>query len=193
MSNGSEMLDRLAVDDFQSSALQSLRSTTWRGVSDRVMGGISRAHLFHDTVDGRRCLHLTGTVSLENNGGFIQAALDLEADHGVLDASSYTGVYLDVLGNSESYAVHLRTPDNIKPWQSYRAGFIASSQWRELHLPFAAFQPHRLEAALDTRHLRRLGLVAIGRAFEPNLAVASLGFYRSKPETGKVQRGVVAT
>jgi hypothetical protein len=175
-------LNRLLVDNFQSAELQSLRGTTWRAVSDQVMGGISEGNITHEDIDGRNCLRLTGAVSLENNGGFIQAALDLTGDGGVLDASSYTGVYLEVRGNGERYAVHLRTPDNIRPWQSYRASFIAGAEWSEVRLPFASFEPHRLNIPLDVERLRRLGLVAIGRAFQADLAVSAVGFYRSVPE-----------
>ena len=49
-----------------------------------------------------------------------------------------------------------------------------------LELPFRRFEPYRLTKPLDTRHLRRLGLVAIGRAFDADLAVTRIGFYRSE-------------
>ena len=82
-----------------------------------------------------------------------------------------------VRGNGEQYSVHLRTPDNLRPWQSYRAHFVAGPEWQTVDLPFAAFAPYRLEAPLDVTRLRRIGLVAIGRAFFADLAVAELGFY----------------
>jgi hypothetical protein len=80
-------------------------------------------------------------------------------------------------GNGETYGVHLRTPDCVRPWQSYRAGFIAGTEWQEIKLPFDRFEPHRLTAPLDVRQLRRLGLVAIGRAFHADLAVSVVGLY----------------
>ena len=85
---------------------------------------------------------------------------------------------LIVRGNGESYSVHLRTPDNLRPWQSYRAHFTAGRAWETIDLPFEAFTPHRLDAPLDVTRLRRIGLVAIGRAFHADLAVCELGFYR---------------
>jgi hypothetical protein len=108
----------------------------------------------------------------------IQAALDLAPERRSLDASSYAGVLLVVRGNGERYGVHLRTTECMRPWQSYRAGFIAKAEWREIRLPFAGFEPHRLTAPLDVRHLRRIGLVAIGRAFHADLAVSAIGLYR---------------
>ena len=83
-----------------------------------------------------------------------------------------------VRGNGEKYSVHLRTLDNVRPWQSYRAHFTAGSDWETMDLPFETFVPYRLEAPLDTTRLRRIGLVAIGRAFYADLAVAELAFYR---------------
>ncbi len=168
----------MLIDDFSSETLISRQGTQWRGVSDQVMGGVSRASVSHDIVGGRPCLRLTGDVRLENDGGFIQAALDLVPSGHTLDASGFTGVRLIVYGNGEQYAVHLRTPDNVRPWQSYRARFTAAPGWKTVDLAFADFAPHRLDAPLDIKRLRRLGLVAIGRAFHADLAVSELGFYR---------------
>ncbi|MDJ0948846.1 MAG: CIA30 family protein [Alphaproteobacteria bacterium] len=170
----------MLIDDFAGADLLSRLGTRWRGVSDRVMGGISEGALGRDVIDGRPCLRLTGDVRLENNGGFIQAALDLAPSGTTLDASDYSGLRLVVRGNGERYSVHLRTPDAIRPWQSYRAHFVAGANWQTIELPFETFEPYRLEAQLDVTRLRRIGLVAIGRAFRADLAVAELRFYRSR-------------
>lgn len=174
---GAQSADML-IDDFTGSHFTSKLGAQWRAVSDQVMGGISKASIIHDIIDGRPCLRLTGDVRLENDGGFIQAALELAPSGDTLDASAYTGVRLIVRGNGERYSVHLRTPDNVRPWQSYRAHFAAGANWETIDLPFEAFTPHRLESPLDVTRLRRIGLVAIGRAFDADLAVSELGFYR---------------
>jgi hypothetical protein len=143
-----------------------------------TMAGISEASVPYDTIEGRPCLRLTGDVRLENDGGFLQAALDLQPSGDTIDVSGYTGVRLLARGNGERYSVHLRTPDNVRPWQSYRAHFTADADWETIDLPFEAFAPHRLDAPLDITRLRRIGLVAIGRAFHADLAVCELKFYR---------------
>ena len=168
----------MLIDDFSLAGLQSALGTRWRGVSDRVMGGISVALVRRDEIDGRACLRLSGDVRLENDGGFVQASLDLAAGADSLDASAFEGLSLLVRGNGEDYGLHLRTPDNRRSWQSYRARFRADSAWRDIKLPFADFEPHRLEVPLDRSHLRRLGLVAIGRAIYADLAVARIALYR---------------
>jgi hypothetical protein len=128
-------------------------------------------------IGGRRCLRMTGRVRLENDGGFVQMALDLAPGGGPVDASGFAGVALTVRGNGEAYGVHLRTAGLARPWQSYRAGFTAPTDWAEHRLPFAAFVPHRTDVPFDPARLRRIGLVAIGRAFEADLAVADLRFF----------------
>ncbi|MGB5621659.1 MAG: CIA30 family protein [Gammaproteobacteria bacterium] len=167
----------MLIDDFENPEQGSRLGTRWRGFSDRVMGGVSRETVTFEKIDGRACLRLTGDVRLDNNGGFIQAALDLGTWGRSFDASGYTGLRLKVRGNGESYSLHLRTPDNTRPWQSYRSQFTAAPDWQTIELPFAEFQPYRLEAPLDRSRLRRIGVVAIGREFSADLAVCELAFY----------------
>ena len=168
----------MVIDDFTDDGLVSELGTRWRGVSDQVIGGISKAKVSHSVIDGRPGLCMTGDVRLENDGGFIQAALDLAPAGDNIDASGFTGVRIFVRGNGEKYSVHLRTLDNVRPWQSYRAHFTAGSDWETMDLPFETFVPYRLEAPLDITRLRRIGLVVIGRAFCADLAVSQLAFYR---------------
>jgi hypothetical protein len=168
----------MVIDDFTDSGLGSRLGTRWRGVSDQVMGGISEATVTHGVIDGRPSLRITGNIRLENDGGFIQAALDLSPSGDTIDASGFTGLRIIVCGNGEKYSVHLRTLDNVRPWQSYRAHFTAGPEWETIDLPFVTFVPYRLETPLDSTRLRRIGLVAIGRGFYSDLAVSNLSFYR---------------
>ncbi|KAL3799974.1 hypothetical protein HJC23_007447 [Cyclotella cryptica] len=71
----------------------------WLGITDRVMGGVSSGSLSRETIDGRVANVLRGTVSLENNGGFVQMATDLALDPSVdmfVDASEFDGVELEI-------------------------------------------------------------------------------------------------
>jgi len=168
--------DSPVIDDLSHPYPQSSRGTNWQLVSDQVMGGVSGGQMSHETMAGRRALRMNGEVSLENNGGFLQIALDLAPEGKGIDATRWTGLTLDVCGNGETYNMHLRTNDVKRSWQSYRQSFRAPSEWLTVHLPFSAFMPHRLEAPLDCSSLRRIGLVAIGRAFKADLAVSGLRF-----------------
>lgn len=167
----------MLIDDFSNQSLTSKLGTEWYKASDKVMGGISEASVTHGTYNNRLCMILTGDVCLENNGGFIQVVLNLAMSGKTFDASTFVGVRLVVRGNGEQYSVHLRTPDNVRPWQSYRAYFTALPEWKTIDLPFVIFPPYRVEAPLDTSRLLRIGLVAIGRAFHADLAVSEVSFY----------------
>jgi hypothetical protein len=166
------------IDDRQSGDLQATIGTPWRLITDGVMGGVSSGSLGLDRREGRNCLRLQGDVSLENNGGFIQAALQL-APSGALDASAYAGVELDVYGNGEAYNVHLKTSRVWLPWQHYRASFLAEPGWHTVRVPFAAFEGYRIGAALDPAGLERIGIVAYGRAFTADLCIGRVAFYRA--------------
>ncbi len=169
--------DVFILDDRQTGDYRSSLGAPWRLVTDGVMGGISNGRLTLDSIEARPCLRLRGDVRLEHNGGFIQAALNVK-DTTALDASDYQGILLDVYGNDEVYNLHLRTDDVWLPWQSYRASFTAAAGWHTVRLPFADFAGYRIRASLNLEGLQRIGIVAIGRAFQADLCLARLALYR---------------
>jgi len=168
--------DLLVIDDRRSGNLYSALGTSWRMVTDGVMGGVSSGTLTLASMDNRDCLRLQGDVRLENNGGFVQAALDIEKT-AAADASAYSGIMIDVYGNDEAYNLHLRTDDLWLPWQSYRTTFQAPARWQTVQLPFAEFSPYKTSTALDVTELERIGVLAIGRAFSADLCIGRVGFY----------------
>lgn len=149
----------------------------WRVITDTVMGGVSQGTLQLVEIESRMAARMRGAVSTENNGGFIQIAMDLSADGGAFDAGDFRGIAAELLGNGESYSLHLRTTDLARPQQSYRHTFQAPAHWQMIDFPFADFTPHRTEVPFDPRRLRRVGLVAIGREFDADLSVARLWLY----------------
>ena len=166
----------LIIDDRRSGTLDSTLGTSWRLITDGVMGGVSSGTLTLETIDQRNCLRMQGDVRLENNGGFVQVALEIGGTVAA-DASAYRGIVMDVYGNDETYNLHLRTDDLWLPWQSYRATFQAPASWQMVQLPFAEFTPYKTSKALDVTELERIGVVAIGRAFSADLCIARLGLY----------------
>jgi hypothetical protein len=154
----------------------ALADDRWTLVTDGVMGGVSRADMSIEKRHGESCVALRGQVSTANNGGFIQLVLDVR-DSAPL-AADYDGLKLDVIGNGEIYNIHLRTADLWLPWQSFRASFETTSEWRSVYLPFSGFEPYRTNARLRLAKLRRLGVVAIGRDFDAELCVKTPAFYR---------------
>ena len=154
-----------------------ISTSGWRLVTDGVMGGVSQGRLVPAHIEGRDCLRLSGTVRTENNGGFVQMALDLDGDTSER-VSGFDGIRLSVYGNGEDYNLHLRTSDLWLPWQSYRKTFRSTPSWNLVELPFADFEPHRTDTGLRVDRLQRIGIVAIGRPFAADLCVTAMSFYR---------------
>ncbi len=166
----------LIIDDRTSGNISSSLGTKWRLVTDQVMGGVSKGDLTQDSYKGRNCLRMRGDVSTDNNGGFVQIALDLVKDE-PFDASAYAGVEFSVSGNNERYNVHFRTTDLWLPWQSYRFSFIATPEWQTIRIPFASLEAYRTTTKFHKNKLKRIGLVGIGRAFKADLCVGLMKFY----------------
>lgn len=149
----------------------------WEYVADTVMGGVSTGQLTQEQIDGAQAARLTGEVSLDNNGGFIQMAFDLDGGAPV-DASRWAGIEIDVRGNGAGYEMRLRTDQLSRPWQSFRAPFEVLREWQTVRLPWAAFAAHKTEAVFDPARLRRIGVLAIGAEMQADVAISSIRFYR---------------
>ncbi len=165
------------IDDLSRPEPLASNGASWSLIADRVMGGVSQGTLKRETIKGRSAIRLQGEVSLDNNGGFLQIALDLDPSGGSFNATAWQGIEVDVLGNGEEYNMHLRTADISQPWQSYRQTFRARPMWTTIRLPFVDFAGYRIDAALDLKNLRRVGIVAIGRAFRADIAIGGIRFY----------------
>ncbi|MEM7469787.1 MAG: CIA30 family protein [Pseudomonadota bacterium] len=146
----------------------------WEFVADTVMGGVSTGMVGAESVEGRAAARLTGSVSLDNNGGFVQMATTLDAS----DAGAWRGLRMTLFGNGEAYDVRLRTSDLARPWHSYRTEIVVGPGWETVEVPFSAFIAHRTEIPLDLDRLTRVGIVAIGREFEADIAVSAIALYR---------------
>lgn len=146
----------------------------WEFVADTVMGGVSTGDVRFDDVAGLEAARLTGDVSLDNNGGFVQMATDLA----VPDAPEWTGIRLMLAGNGEAYDIRLRTSDLARPWHSYRTEIVVGTGWQSYDLPFASFEKHRTDITLNLDRLTRIGIVAIGREFRADVSVAGIALYR---------------
>jgi hypothetical protein len=167
----------MLLDDFDTLDARSPLGTSWQGFTDAVMGGRSTCQLTFEPVRGKPALRLRGEVSLENRGGFIQAALPLSTT-GAVDASAYQGVRVIASGRPGSYAIHLRTSDHRLPWQHHAAPLPVGPNWQTIDIPFSRFEGGGWGVErLDTRKLRRIGLVASKQAFLADLAVAHLSLY----------------
>ncbi|RBI86615.1 NADH ubiquinone oxidoreductase [Rhodosalinus halophilus] len=159
------MPDTLIEDFAQPSGAE------WRFFTDQVMGGVSTGEA---TIvqDGRPALRLTGQVSTENRGGFIQARKELP--EGLPDDAQ--ALRITVRGDGQRYFLHLRTTGTLLPWQYYQAGFEAPQDWTELRVPLSAFAPsgRLLRRELRPEAVRSVALVAYGRDHEARVELARI-------------------
>ncbi len=167
----------LVLSSFEEGQDTLVPGARWRGFSDRVMGGVSDAAFDAATVDGRRCVRLTGRVTRDQGGGFIQMALDLGSRGSGFDGSAYAGIEILVYGNSEDYNVHIRTADCGWYDQSYRATFRAVPRWERVRIPWSGFEGNGIALPLDTAHLERIALLGWMREFTADIALAEMALY----------------
>jgi hypothetical protein len=170
--------DRLLLSRFDGAGEYLAPGVGWRGFSDRVMGGISDAQFGRDLIAGRRCVRLTGRVTRESGGGFVQMALYLGARRQRFDGSAWRGLECDVFGNDEDYNLHVRTTDCGWFDDSYRATFSAPARWTTLRLAWDSLQPNSVRVPLNPARLERIALLGWMREFEADIALASLSLYR---------------
>ena len=147
------------IDDFSGKDQLSVLGTKWALRTDQTSGGaVARASrpraeekaqgqdalatkLEFVQQDGQACLHLTGSVTSADRGGFIAAQLALHPRGRNFDAHGFVGLRLRVKGNGESYAIRLRTKDTRFATQYYEAALQTNGQWQEVKLPFIRFVP----------------------------------------------------
>ena len=163
-------LEPLMIDRFESDP-----QIRWSYVSDQVMGGVSQGRVAFKEDQGEQYAHITGQVSTENNGGFIQlrkAILKKTID-------TATGAYLKVRGNGQQYFLHLRTSGTLLPWQYYQASFTTTDQWQIVKVPLTAFvrSGSWLSKVVNPKSIRSIGIVAFGRDHSADIQVAEIGFY----------------
>jgi hypothetical protein len=163
-------LEPLMIDSFDSDP--QLR---WSYVSDQVMGGVSEGRVAFKEENGQQFAHMTGQVSTENNGGFIQLRKAIPKK--TIDTA--TGAYLKVRGNGQQYYLHLRTSGTLLPWQYYQASFTTTDQWQIIKVPLTAFgrSGNWLSNAVKPSSIRSIGIVAFGRDHIADIQIAEIGFY----------------
>lgn len=133
----SAQADQIDLFDFDSKAAVS----QWRSVNDTVMGGVSNSRLTATDSGGGL---FTGTVSLENNGGFAS----VRSPEMTQRIGDFAGIAARIRGDGKRYKVGLRT-DNKFDGIFHQASFTSKNdEWLVIRIPFSDFVP--------TYHGRRL-------------------------------------
>ena len=153
-------------------------SKYWQYISDRTMGGISDGKATLEQDGEIFFARLTGNVSTENNGGFIQLRSRFSFANFEKDGKKIKRVRLNVRGNGETYHIFVRTNETRSYRDYYSTSFTANSSWKIVELPFNKFR-HRLSNNLDLegKNVRTLGIVAYGRDFISDISISKIIFY----------------
>ena len=155
--------------------LSNPNERNWVYFTDTVMGGVSKGNLEFREGKDESYYRLTGFVSEENNGGFIQFATGISG----IPKKAYEGIRIKVRGNNENYQLHIRTRLTPAPWQYYSYQFFASDEWQTIDLPLDSFdksnfyQPKSFNAA----NIRSIGVVAIGKEYDAQIDLARIELY----------------
>lgn len=156
-------------------------AANWQIVNDSVMGGISRSTL--QLQEGGYAL-FSGTVSLENNGGF--ASVRTQANTPA-DMSDFEGLSVRVLGDGKTYSLRIKTvKDRRITRYSYEARFVTEvGEWQTHKLPFSEFKPVfrgrdvRGNPEMNTDAVIELGfMIGDGQEGSFQLGVSNIGVYR---------------
>ena len=128
----------------------------WFAVNDNVMGGLSRGGA---QLVEQGCLLFSGSISLENNGGFASirsAPIDFSL-------AGYKGVKIRVKGDGRSYQFRLRS-DRESDRVAFKQEFqTVADTWVELELPFVSFQPtYRGRVLSNVEPLKAAEITQIG-------------------------------
>lgn len=108
--------------------------TGWTTVNDPVMGGRSTSKVTYDD-DG---LVFSGTVSLDNNGGFASARSPEDPDIG-RRATGATTIRVSAVGDGKTYVLKVGAAG--APWSYIQRFSTEGGVQRTYELPVAGFQP----------------------------------------------------
>jgi monofunctional biosynthetic peptidoglycan transglycosylase len=109
--------------------------SAWYTVNDEVMGGVSNSSVSTDVETQR--LTFSGTLSLENNGGFAS----IRSPWASYDLTGYDGIVLRVLGDGRIYQFRIRTAETGSE-VAYAALFeTEAGVWKDVYIAFEDMIP----------------------------------------------------
>ncbi|MET0898326.1 MAG: CIA30 family protein [Mycobacterium sp.] len=119
-------------------------AAAWTTVNDPVMGGLSTSRI----TFGDGGLVFSGTVSLENNGGFASARSRQDPDIG-RRATGARSIHVRAVGDGKTYVLKVGTAG--QPWSYIQRFPTEAAVQRTYELPITGFQPvgMRLDPAPD--------------------------------------------
>lgn len=118
----------LLIFDFGSTADWS----AWEIENDTVMGGVSTSKL-NRSKEGHAVF--TGTVSLENNGGFAS----MQYHFSPMTISGYTKAVIRLKGDGKDYQFRIKA--NLRERASFIYTFHTTGDWQTIEIPLNKMEP----------------------------------------------------
>ena len=161
------LADSVFKDNFQN-------SEKWSFLTDQVMGGVSSGNVEFISIENNIVAHVTGKVSTENRGGFIQIRRNLNKIN--LENSKF--IDITAKGNNQKYFIHLRTTGTILPWQYYQIDFNVKNEFQVFRLPIETFKRSSsfLNNKINSKKITSIGIVAFGRNHFADIFIKEVNF-----------------
>ena len=138
----------------------------WSAIDDRVMGGVSRSRLRHDTA-GHAVFE--GEVSLAQNGGFASVRSSARA----MGRPGAEACLIEVRGENKQFKLSLFTDDGFDSLNHQSSFTPTGGDWQTLCLSISAFRATFRGRdvpgvpALDPARIRQVGLMIAARQAGP--------------------------
>ena len=159
---GQHAMETRMVLDFSNAAAMG----EWAIINDVVMGGESSS-AFEFTEDGTAIF--SGTVSLENNGGFASTRSRPQS----FELGGFKGMRLMVRGDGKTYQLRLRTSDGFDGIAYQDTFSTEADTWTAVDVDFDTLQPsfrgRRVPDAppFDPSSIRQIGLLIADKQSGP--------------------------
>ena len=146
----------------------------WQFITDQVMGGVSSGKVKFFSNNNNFYARLTGNVSTENKGGFIQIRRKLEESS--LKGTKF--IKITAKGNNQNYFIHLRTSGTLLPWQYYQISFKVVNDFKIFKLPINEFKRSSvfLSKQINPANITSVGVVAFGRDHSADIYIKEINF-----------------
>lgn len=142
-------------------------SLDWQITNDGVMGGLSEGEF---EISGEGTMRFTGTLSLENNGGF-STVRSGSVDY---DLSDDLGILLRVKGDGRTYEFRIESDARFRNWPVSFAGEFQTTagKWQQVKIPFSSFEGgfrgrELPEKELNPAIIRRIGILLADKRSGP--------------------------
>jgi hypothetical protein len=142
--------------------------STWQGVTDQVMGGVSNLIIKHS----EGIFYMTGNVSTDNNGGFVRLSNRVN-----ISSNDFKGIKFKAKGNNETYEIHVTLKGlKIPPWSYFSQSFDVTDDWQEYQISFKDLKRSSgfSAASMKAKNIRDLSIAGFGRDFAVDLAIKDI-------------------